>query len=541
MPGGGITQPRTNCIGQLCRTSKNNEAFISSSATESLKALSSSLFAQMNTMRIFHIPWFMWAVSNAALAKDKSDFVQDLIAEYNLFLPTIVFSEYAPDLCMTHQRIHCLSTDETNSKGLTEHIVNLQNKRKQDALIILGIEGHQQLMTDLAHMAPTFFSSNCPVFMPMELSDLMTLRFDSNIIFYEEKPDMISIMDKFAVKGGAPITLNLGTWDMLNGFHFVRAKSRWDRRRNLNGAPLVYCIYGPMDRVMELIKDDQGNFIGSTGFWPAILHLVADNLNVTTKTKLILPVSWQKLKNGTWMGAMGLLQSKKVDAVVRVTINLERTSVVDFPIPVRREAITLMSAIPRGNTRNMWGYVRVFGVAQWTIFLALLMTLGFGLYATTSVNTLRRENTESSSMKYALSDFSTALLFVLQMGEHTSVNKLATRLISMTMAMLTFLMFLYYNCVITAEMTSGPPGIPVNNFEDVLFYGYRVTTYSPNYQRQLATEEPGTAKHRVYEKYLKEKELKNSVESVNAAFMETLEDPKTLIYGAVGIISPYSR
>ena len=233
-------------------------------------------------------------------------------------------------------------------------------------------------------------------------------------------------------------------------------------------------------------------------------------------------------------------QSKKVDICLSVTINPERTSVVDFPIPVRREAITLMSAIPRGNTMNMWGYVRVFGVDQWAIFLALLMTLGLGLYAAASANALR-EKTERSSLKYALSDFSTTLLFVLQMGEHTSVDKLAIRLLSMTMAMLTLLMFLYYNCDITAKMTSGPPGVPVKNFDDVLFHGYRVTTYHVNYQRLLAAQEPDTAKHRVYEKYLKEKELKTSLETVIAALNETLENPKTLIYGTNGIISPYSR
>ena len=250
----------------------------------------------------------MWVVLNAASAKDMSDFFQDLIAEYNLFLPTIIFGEYAPDICMTHQRILCLSNNGASSGALTEHIANLQNKRKQDALIIVGIERYQQLLTDLAHTAPTFFSSNCPTFMPMELSDLMTLRFDSNIIFYEEKPDMIAIMDKFAVKGGAPITLKLGTWDMQNSFHFVRAKSRWDRRRNLNGAPLVYSIFGPTPRVMEIIKDDKGNFIGSTGFYPETLYLVTDNLNVTTKTTLLPPGSWRKLKNGTWTGGVGWLQ-----------------------------------------------------------------------------------------------------------------------------------------------------------------------------------------------------------------------------------------
>ena len=66
------------------------------------------------------------------------------------------------------------------------------------------------------------------------------------------------------------------------------------------------------------------------------------------------------------------------------------------------------------------------------------------------------------------------LLFVVQMGEHSS-NGPTVKVLSMTLAMLTFLMFMYYNCDITAEMTSGPPPIPVKNFEDVLHHGYRST------------------------------------------------------------------
>ena len=129
----------------------------------------------MQTMWILHIPWLMLVVLNAASAKDMSDFIQDLIAEYNLFLPTIIFGEYAPDICMTHQRILCLSNNGASSGALTEHIANLQNIRKQDALIIVGIERYQQLLTDLAHTAPMFFSSNCPTFMPMELSYTLCL------------------------------------------------------------------------------------------------------------------------------------------------------------------------------------------------------------------------------------------------------------------------------------------------------------------------------------------------------------------------------
>ena len=67
---------------------------------------------------------------------------------------------------------------------------------------------------------------------------------------------------------------------------------------------------------------------------------------------------------------------------------MKRTSVVDYPIPLRRSPITLMSALPKGNKMNMWVYVRVFGVAQWAIFSILLITLGLVI---ATVNKLRRE------------------------------------------------------------------------------------------------------------------------------------------------------
>ena len=137
-------------------------------------------------------------------------------------------------------------------------------------------------------------------------------------------------------------------------------------------------------------------------------------------------------------------------------------------------------------------------------------------------------------------DITMTLLFVVQMGEHSS-DGLAVRLLSMTMAMLTLFMFMYYNCDITAEMTSGPPDIPVKNFEDVLHHGYKVTTYSPYYQSQLAGEKPGSPKLAVYEKYLKGREVVNSIASVKDAMTEVLEEPKTLMYGHHGVIGPFSN
>ena len=69
----------------------------------------------------------------------------------------------------------------------------------------------------------------------------------------------------------------------------------------------------------------------------------------------------------------------------------------------------------------------------------------------------------------------------------------------MTMSILTLLVFAMYTTDITAEMTSGPPKIPIKNFEDVIYHNYKVITYSTFVERLMATSKNGSAKREVYD------------------------------------------
>ena len=60
------------------------------------------------------------------------------------------------------------------------------------------------------------------------------------------------------------------------------------------------------------------------------------------------------------------------------------------------------------------------------------------------------------------------------------------------------IMFISYTTDITAEMTSGPPKVPIRNFDDVTLHGYKVIVWSGYYKSLLANAKPGTAKHNVY-------------------------------------------
>ena len=56
----------------------------------------------------------------------------------------------------------------------------------------------------------------------------------------------------------------------------------------------------------------------------------------------------------------------------------------------------------------------------------------------------------------------------------------------------------------------------------------------------LSGENPKSPKGKVYKKYLAEKELVNGAATVVAAMTEVIEEPKTLMYGHVGVIGHFS-
>ena len=85
----------------------------------------------------------------------------------------------------------------------------------------------------------------------------------------------------------------------------------------------------------------------------------------------------------------------------------------------------------------------------------------------------------------------TIYLFVIQQGTHTNYHNISARMLTLTAATLSLLMFSYYTTDITAEMTSGPGDIPVHSFEDVIRHDYKVVAYSGFFSTLLADAKPG--------------------------------------------------
>ena len=79
--------------------------------------------------------------------------------------------------------------------------------------------------------------------MPKEYVEMIKLRLDSNVIFYEkEAMKKFSLFDIFAVKGGPLITLDIGDWDTENGTRLKENIVRWERRTDLKGAEFINAL-----------------------------------------------------------------------------------------------------------------------------------------------------------------------------------------------------------------------------------------------------------------------------------------------------------
>ena len=457
-------------------------------------------------------------------AEPIDEFIADIIGTWRLRLPTVVLGEDIIELCTSHERVLCL----TNGMGLNdvaEHLAISHLNRTQDGVIFVGSDDHSQLIELLTMNAPTILRSNCPVFMPIKYSNEIRLRLDSNIIFYEElENSKYHLFDKFVVKDGLRRSLKLGSWNQHDGIKLERSINRWDRRDDLTGAIFVNSLRDNA-HYARLMRDKDGKIVGSWGILQYMLgFVIVDKLNMTLETVEIPDGPWRMLENGSWTGGIGRLQRREADIVsVLMGMRAQRCSVIDCSAPTLRDTITLISAIPKGTAINMWVYLKVFGVIQWTLFFTLLVGCVIMMIFS---KTLGIEEMEQSKLRIALEAIATAYLFTIQLGDHVSNRSLAVRLLLLTTSVLTLLMFVYYTTDITAEMTSGTPNIPIRTFEDVIHHDYKVIAASAYYGSILASSEPGTAKYEVYKEHLvhlgaSEKGLKKIV-----------AEPTTLMYAS---------
>ena len=267
---------------------------------------------------------------------------------------------------------------------------------------------------------------------------------------------------------------------------------------------------------------------------------MTDRLNVTVKTVEEPHMNSDQLENGSFTGLLGLLQRKEVDVVsVGRGVSLERSNFFDYPMATDWQPITLIAKKPTKIAPSTWVFVRVFGVTQWSIFLSLLVAI---VIAMVVMHIFSKKLVEDSTSHVGLKGIATAYLFTIQQGEHPDSKHFGLRLITLTLSVLTIIMFVYYTADITTEMTGGSASNPVRTFDDVIKYEVKVITTADFMVNLLSESKPGTAKHQVFKMFFEDGGLTCQVKyTLQCAFEGVLSEPKAMYYLNEGALYPMTE
>ena len=427
-----------------------------------------------------------------------SKFITDVISTLKLISPTILYHGNLPEICMTLEWILCLD-QENDHIDLAEHISMLYEQRRQDSVLITDI--NSDLLAHLTMLVPSMFRSNSPIFMPLEFSNKVELKLDSNIIFYEEKGHgKFNMVDKFAVNGGQPLVLQMGTWDEINGAKLEMRVNRWDRRTDLMGATFLNTLW-PNDKWADFIYDNNGTIIGSKGWFQEKLFYITDRLNMQVKIReeviLIEGNPTEKLCDGD--GGLLLLNLTDVcSGGMPITFRSSDGFMFDMPIATDRRDHTLLAGTPSGTAPDAWVYIEIFDFPQWLIFFSIMLVISLAMLFMEALS-------DAGSGTRSYEGITMTLMFSIQQGSHPERRHMsAQRVLALTTSMLTLLVFIYYSNDITAKMTAGSPPIPVRTFDDVLERGYKVIVVGQHHPTLLRESKTGTAKHSVYKLFFEE-------------------------------------
>ena len=303
-------------------------------------------------------------------------------------------------------------------------------------------------------------------------------------------------------------------------------------RTDLNGAEVIESLILYKNYGEPLYENN--SLIGSAGLHPDRLHTMAEITNLRIKT--ILPYDGvgggKKAKNGSWNGNVGMLTRKDADVVtVGLAWNLARDTVIDYVDDLKMPlgGYTLIGQKSRQKALDMWVYVGVFGLRQWAMIVAGLMTI---LLITLLTSSLINHETKVNLSERAITDFEMVFSFVIQLGHQPQGDPITRRMIYLITGIMTYFVYAYYTTDITSQMTHRETvNNPFNSFDDVVknMDVRIITVKGTTWESAIMSAVPGTAKHEVY----KDRMENNNVwfTTIEDAKDAVLSDPNTYLYG----------
>ena len=172
--------------------------------------------------------------------------------------------------------------------------------------------------------------------------DQLPLRLDSNVMSLSNQQGVFLVQEWYKVLNGQLLSSHYASWSPAEGL-VVPVPFKWQRRKDLRGTQLSNAIVENWIPV-GMLHGDSETGLSMAGLFPDVLQELQSNLNFTTSLTLVEDLEYgTKRENGTWTGAVGLLQDGAINITTTgLTISLDRSLAIDFTIPVLEDGSTLI-------------------------------------------------------------------------------------------------------------------------------------------------------------------------------------------------------
>ena len=355
-------------------------------------------------------------------------------------------------------------------------------------------------------------------FIPLECLPLMRLRLDSRVYFYEAtKSGTYKIYESYAIRGDNPVSKLLFEWSpgMTYYTNVFEKKMIMERRSDLDGIILRNAWTINQPPFIKHNRDSSGRIIQTVGYYADILSQLETRLNLSLKDSGSQDGWGSELENGTWNGLMGQLISKKIDIASNFGMSKYRQSFIDYVWPTFTLKFTLISGKPTKNRLDQWAYIKIFPVAAWAVGIACVIVTAI-LFSCS--------NNESMLQGVAM-----MLRLFLQLGYDLPLRRQTAKVVILTSAFTYYFVYAYFNCDLTAKMTSKPALVNIRSFQDVIDQDYKVVTYEKSFAMAHFKRAPDdSAMKLVYKKMLKDE--KAITKEFHSPLVMANQEPKTLAY-----------
>ena len=353
-------------------------------------------------------------------------------------------------------RLSLTSLILTDVKETAESLARLSLSEELDLLVLPDISKTMELLSTLQEKL-RIFDSKIQFLVPKQ-SDFsaLRLRLDSRFYCFEESGNGFDLYEIYSIKDGKQITGLMGNWTAEHGLSHIEPRI-WQRRSNLMGTILRHALL-PWSTFNNLEPDGNGGIVNTGGVFAETMEQLEKRLNFS---QVILKPEDGKAgglepDGKTWNGLVGMLIRDEADiSAAGLTQYFERDQVVDFTIPLVKEGSTLIAPLNQGQETRFWVYVNIFAAQVWITTAVAGMILGLGFFAICQFGSNNFHRSDDRERFSVMNSMAVSALLFIQLCYDMLLESMSAKTLFMFASFMSFMVFNYYTCDLTAVLTSG--------------------------------------------------------------------------------------